>query len=106
MHLKPKWFIISFGGGILITASLALFPNAVLVSLPPSLNVIADVVFWPVALCEHLVGPGPIIGPPTRHLHEGTPLNFLAAAVGMGLSWMFYSSLVFLVIGYRCRRNA
>lgn len=40
-----------------------------------------------------------------RHLHEGTPVQLLAAVVGLNITWMFWSSLVLLVIRTRTRRG-
>jgi len=103
MRFSTKWLIFSLGGGILITAVLLVFPSALPDTMPAPLDPIAAMVLWPVAVCEFLVGPGPRVGSPNHHLHEGTPLNMLAAVLGVGLSWMFYSSLVLLVTGARHR---
>jgi hypothetical protein len=99
--LKIKWLLVSAMGGVLITAILFFFSEKLVIDVPPSVEAIAKVALWPVVLCEHLVGPGPSFGPPEKHHYEGTPLHFLAAVVGVGLSWVFYSSLVFLLVRYR-----
>jgi len=106
MRLRTHWLMFSIGGGVLLAATLLVFPEALFVSFPRSLDVLTTVVFWPVAVCEHFVGPGAAIGSPSQHLHEGTPLQLLAAVVGVALSWIFWSSLAFSLIAYRSRRNA
>jgi hypothetical protein len=105
MRLRTQWLISSVGGGALAAAALLVFPNALSPSFPPSLDQVMRVFFWPVVLCEHLVGPGPSIGPPNRHLHEGTPVQLLAAVVGLNFTWMFWSSLVFLIIRRHTKRR-
>jgi hypothetical protein len=105
MRFRTKWLIFSLGGGVLITAVLLAFPGALPDTMPAPLDPSAAVVLWPVTVCELLVGPGPTIGPPNHHLHEGTPLNMLAAVLGLGLSWMFYSSLVLVATGAWHRRQ-
>ncbi|HEV2323377.1 MAG TPA: hypothetical protein VGS10_05460 [Terracidiphilus sp.] len=91
MRLKTKWVILSFGGGIIIAVILLVLPGALFVSFPSSHDILADVVFWPVIICEYLVRPGPSLGRPSEHLHEGTPVNMLAAAIGIALSWVFWA---------------
>jgi hypothetical protein len=98
MRLGTKWGIFSVGAGILLAAALLAFPGALFVPIPTSLDGLMGVVFWPVIICEHLVGPGPSIGPSSKHLHEGTPVHMFAAAIGVAFSWMFWSSVVFLFI--------
>ena len=105
MRLRTQWLIFSVGGGVLLAATLLVFPEVLFVSFPPSLDVLTRVVFWPVAVSEHFVRPGPTIGPSSQHLHEGTPLHLLAAVVGVALSWIFWSSVAFSLIAYRSRRN-
>jgi hypothetical protein len=105
MRLRTKWFVFTIGGGVLVAAALLAFPQALFVSVPAWLDVLTTVVFWPVIICEHLVGPGPSIGLPSEHLHEGTPVHVLSAAMGVASSWMFWSSLVFLVILIRTSRR-
>ena len=101
MRLGTKWGVFSIGGCLLIAAALLVFPGALFVFLPPPLDVLANVIFWPVAICEQFVGPGPSLGSPSEHLHEGTPVHMVAAAIGIALSWMFWSSLIFVVIRVR-----
>ena len=105
MRFSTRWVIFSFGGGVLVTAVLLLFPGALPDNIPAPLDLIATVVLWPVAVCEALVGPGPTIGGPNQHFHEGTPLNIVAAVLGVGLSWVFYSSLVLMATGLWHRRQ-
>jgi hypothetical protein len=105
MRLRTKWVLISIAIGFLNAVVLLVFQGALFVSIPPSLDVIADVIFWPVTVCEHLLGPGPSLGPPNEHPHEGTPVQMFAAAIGIAVSWMFWSSLTFLVIHIRTNRR-
>lgn len=100
-----KWLIVSAGGGVLIAATLMLFPDAMQGACPPSIHVLTNVALWPVAICERLVGPGPAIGPPSQRLHEATPVQFLAGVAGVGISWIFYSSLALLVMARRSDRT-
>jgi len=62
------------------------------------LGAISKMLLWPVSAVLHLVGPGPNLGPPEKHMHEWTLVQDVAVAVDIGLSWVFYSSLVFLII--------
>ena len=101
MSLRAKLLTFSVGGGILFAALIAEFPNA-LNAIP--LPIIA-VVFWPVSICEYLVPLGPNIGSPSHPIHEGTPLNVVAAVVGYALSWMFWSGLVLTIITPRRQRK-
>lgn len=100
MRLRTKLLTFSVGGGVLSGAVFAMFPD-VLDALPP---ILTTVVFWPVTICEYFVPLGPNIGSPSYPLHEGTPLNVLAAVVGVALSWIFWSGLALTVIG-RPRRS-
>jgi hypothetical protein len=34
-------------------------------------------------------------------MHGGTPVQILAAFIGIGLSWTFYSSVVFFILWLR-----
>jgi hypothetical protein len=104
-RLTTKWLIVSVGGAVLMTVALFLFSDDVVFDVPPSVETAANIILWPVAVCEHLAGPGPSIGPPEKHWHEGTPVQFVAAVVGIAVSWMFYSTIVFLTLWFRARRN-
>ena len=75
------------------------------VDMPASVVTAAKVVLWPIAVCLYLSGPGPSIGPAEKHLHEWTPVQDFAVLVGVGLSWTFYSSIVFLGIRLRHKRR-
>jgi len=97
MRLLWKWMLVSVGGGVLVTVLLVAFAGDGVVDLPSSVAFVAKIVLWPVTVCVDLTGPGPSIGPPEKHWHEGTPVQFLAVMVGVGLSWLFYSSLGFVV---------
>jgi hypothetical protein len=101
MRLRTKWSVLSFGGSIVITVALLVFPGLLFVDAPSHFDFLLAVVFWPVVICEHLVGPGPSIGPPGAHLHEGTPVHMFAAVIGMAFSWMFWSSLALVFIRIR-----
>ena len=101
MRLLIKWSILSFGGSVVITVALLVFPGLLFLDASAHLDFLLAVVFWPVDICEHLVGPGPSIGPPGAHLHEGTPVHMLAAVIGMAFSWMFWSSLALILIRIR-----
>jgi hypothetical protein len=109
VRLKTRWLLVSAGGAVLITAVL-LFADMPVgiglgVDIPSSLVTTAKVVLWPIAVCLYLTGPGPSIGPAQRHLHEWTPVQDFAVVAGIGLSWAFYSSIVFLVIWLRRNRR-
>src|SRR5882724_2811412 len=108
MRPITKWMMISFGGGLLITVVLLLlkadmFIDTIVIGYG-HLGAITKMLFWPVAALLYLVGPGPTLGPPENHMHEWTPVHEIAVAVGIGLSWTFYSSLVFLIAWVRHRR--
>ena len=109
MRLGSKWLLVSVGGGVLLTSALLALPDTLLgapESKPyPIVDKVVDAVFWPMAVCVYLSGPGAPIGPPEKHMYEGTPVQVLAALVGIGFSWVFYSSLVFLIIWIRKYRH-
>jgi hypothetical protein len=101
MRLRTKWSILSLGGSVVITVALLVFPGILFVDAPSYVDFLLALVFWPVVICEHLVGPGPSTGPPGAHMHEGTPVHMLAAVIGIAFSWMFWSSLAFVLIRIR-----
>jgi hypothetical protein len=102
MRLKTRWLLVSLGGAPLIAAVLLVVsidtPIGVGVDMPGSAVTVGKVVLWPIAVCLYLAGPGPNIGPAEKHLHEWTPVQDFAVVAGIGLSWAFYSSIVFLLI--------
>jgi hypothetical protein len=106
--LAKKWLLISLGGGFLVTAALFVLPDS-FIAIADTPHPIADdvvqAVFWPVTVCVYLSGPGHDIGSPGKPMHEGTPVQTLAAFVGIGLSWTFYSSLVFFILRLRGKRR-
>jgi hypothetical protein len=110
--MKPvwKWLLVSVGGGIVVTAALSMLPER-LVDAPedkphPALDKTLEIILWPIAACVYLSGHGAPIGPPEKQTYEATPVQVIAAFVGIGLSWVFYSSLLFLVLwGRRHRRG-
>lgn len=105
MRLRTKWLIVSFGGSVAVTVALLVFPGLLFDDAPSYLVYPLLVICWPVIVCELLVGPGPSIGPPGAQMHEGTPVHILAAVIGVALSWMFWSSLVFFIKGIRVHRQ-
>jgi hypothetical protein len=106
MSFRTKWAVSIVVGGVLIAVVLLAFPDVLFLPVRPSLNALVSVFLWPVFLCEFLAGPGPSIGPPSKHLHEGTPVHMLAAVVGVALSWMFWSSLIFFLIRAKNRQSS
>lgn len=105
-----KWIVISLGGGFLITVALLIlradvFINIIVVGYG-QLGAIPKMLLWPVSAILYLAGPGPNLGPPEKHMHEWTPVHDIAVAVGIGLTWSFYSGLLFLIAWLRCRRNS
>ena len=109
MRLFTKWLITSLGGGALLIAGLLAAPDSVLFLGEDKPHPVADkvvqAVFWPIAVCTYLSGPGVPIGPPEKHMYEATPIQVVAALVGIGLSWAFYSSLAFLIFWLWRRRR-
>jgi hypothetical protein len=101
-----KRTLISIGGGAFITV-VALYLATWRLPVPTT---IAKAMLWPLAtfmfFFTHLIGQGPPIGPPESHMHEWTPIHFLAYLVGIVGSWMFYSWLIFFVLEIRVRRTA
>ncbi len=101
MPLRTKWWIVSFGGSVVIAVALLLLPALLFDEPPQYLGYLLLVICWPVIVCELLVGRGPSIGSPDAHMYEGTPVHILAAVIGIALSWMFWSSLVFFIVSVR-----
>jgi hypothetical protein len=99
---------IPFGGALVVTCGLWLLvgvidPPAIIAERLGLPGPIASVVFWPVTLCLHLVGPGPAMGPIAHPMYEWTPAHEFAVALGLGLSWAFYSGITVAAIWYRRR---
>jgi len=109
MRLKTRWLLVSAGGAVLIAAVLLFAsietPIGVGVDVPSSVGAVLKVVLWPIGVCLYWAGPGPNIGPVEKHLHEWTPVQDFAVVAGIGLSWAFYSSIVFLLIWFRRKRR-
>lgn len=106
MRLRSQWLLVSVCGGVLVTVLLFAFSdNWIGSDVPEPLGSLFKIVLWPVTVLVSLTGPGPSIGPPDRHWHEGTPVQFLAVVIGIGLSWTFYSSLAFLLLWLRRTRH-
>jgi hypothetical protein len=107
MRLKTKWLLVSVAGSLLIAVVL-FFSDTLFVAVadvPAPLGAVANAVLWPVAVCVHLSGPGPRTGTPQKPFHEWTPVQDFAVVIGIGLSWFFYSSFVFLLIWLRQKRR-
>jgi hypothetical protein len=94
---------------VLVTLALFALPDTLLDApeskLHPIVVKVPEAVFWPIGVCVYLSGPGTPVGPPERHMYEGTPVQIIAGLVGIGFSWVFYSSLVFLIIWIRKYRG-
>jgi hypothetical protein len=109
MSLKWKWLLVSVGGGGLVTMALFALPDTLLIASEsephPIVDKVVEAVFWPIAACVYLSGPGAPIGPPEKHMYEGTPVQVIAALTGIGCTWVFYSSVVFLMIWIRKYRR-
>ena len=105
MRLLWKWLLVSVCGAVLVTVLLFVFADNWVADVPGPVEFVARIVLWPVAVCVNLTGPGPSIGPPEKHWHEATPVQFLAVVIGVGLSWLFYSSLGFLLLWVWRRRH-
>jgi hypothetical protein len=109
MRLMTKWLLVSIGGGILATVALSTLPDRWIDAPEPSPHPVRDkvieTVFWPITACVYLSGHGAPIGPPEKHMYEATPVQVLAVFVGIGLSWIFYSSLLFLLFWWRKQRT-
>ena len=107
MRLRGQWLLVSVCGAVLITVFLFAFAGGWLgPDVPAPLESLVRIVLWPVTVLVSLTGPGPSIGPPEKHWHEATPVQFLAVVVGIGFSWFFYSSLVFLWLLWRRRHRS
>src|SRR5882762_7299513 len=100
--------MVSIGGAVLIIVVLfssGAFENVLEVDAPRPVEAVAKVVFWPVTVCLNLSGPGPSLGPPEKHMHEGSPVQYFAAVAGIGFSWAIYSSMAFFIFWLRSRRR-
>jgi hypothetical protein len=103
-----KRIVTAFGIGAALTLLLVgLFvAETETVQNPPAfLRYFGYVLFWPVTACTYLVGPGPNIGTPEKPIHEGTLVQLFAIAVGIALTWVFYSGLAFFIFWLRQRRR-
>ena len=93
MRRIVKWVLVSGGGGLVVTAGLLFF--GVLLDPPEPY---ARFVFWPVTLLVAAAGSGLPLGSHNPPRYEWTPVHELAVALGFGLSWVFYSSLVAVLV--------
>ena len=57
-------------------------------------------ILWQVNAMYHLVGPGPFLGYATngQPLHEGTPVQMIAAYLGLGIGVLTYSVPAYFVL--------
>ncbi len=107
MRLIWKWLIVAIGGGLLIMWLPTLTNSELLPSLPDWVpDFLLDILFWPIPLCLKLSGPGLNIGTPDKPFIEATPLQLFAIDAGVGISWMFYSSLAFLIFWIAQRHHS
>jgi hypothetical protein len=98
---------ISLGVGALVTLALIGGVVAASETLPDPPTALVNATYaelWPVAALVYLSGPGPNIGTPEKPIHEGTPVQLFAAVIGIGFTWAFYTSLMFLIFWLRRRR--
>ncbi len=96
MRPLTKYMMVSAGPGLLIAVLLFVFGDVLIDAVPDipgPVGAVAKVLLWPVPACLYLSGTGPNIGSPEKHWHEWTPVQDFAVATGIGLSWVFYSSL-------------
>src|SRR5258708_470576 len=103
-----KRIMTAFGIGAALTlllVGLFVAETEIVPNPPPPLRYFGYVLFWPVTACTYLVGPGPNIGTPEKSIHEGTPVQLFAIALGMAVTWVFYSGLVFFLFWFRQRRR-
>jgi hypothetical protein len=107
MRPIKKWMTVSLGVGALVTLALMGGVVAASETIPSPPAVLVDATYaalWPVAALVYLSGPGPNLGTPEKPIHEGTPVQLFAAAIGIGVTWIFYTSLMFLIFWLRHRR--
>jgi hypothetical protein len=102
MRLIWKWLLVSVGGGIVVSVALSTLPDRLIDSPEyqphPMVDKAVEVVFWPIAVCVYLSSHGAPVEPPEKHMYEATPIQVIAVFLGIGLSWVFYTSLVFLIL--------
>ena len=91
--------------GRVVVTTLLFFTETWTPDVPAPTEHAARIVFWPATVLVLLTGPGPRLGRPEQNLHEATPMQLLAVIIGIGFSWFFYSSLVFLWIWLGRRRH-
>lgn len=94
MRLLWKWLFVSVCGAIMVTVFLFVFSESWVADVPGPVASFARLVLWPVAACVSLVSPDPA----DKHWQEVSPDLFLVVVIGVGLSWLFYSSLGFLYL--------
>ena len=78
---------VALAGGVIITTSLVV--SDALIGPP---GPVASIILWPVTVLLGVVGPGVPSrqAPSLQPRYEWTPLQDVAVAVGIGLSWAFY----------------
>jgi len=95
--MRTRVFQVIAIGGALVLPAVLMWSEAVLE--PPS--GVWRAVFWPVDLLLWASGPG---APLSNGRFEWTPVQDLATAIGVGLSWPFWLSVV--RVGLRFARRA
>jgi len=94
--------LIAAGSGALITTALAALDFLVHLFRLRWVDSLLNLSLWPIWVCERLVGPGPRLGGG----HEGTPVQVLAAFIGIALAWCFYSVLFLFILEMRKRNRS
>ena len=111
MRPLKKWLLISVGGGVLVAAGVLFSPDPFFLWDNYEEHALASKVleglFWPVPVCLYLSGPGAAMGAYLngKMRYEATPIQVIAASLGFGLSWTFYTSFPFFV-GWIRRKSA
>lgn len=95
--LRRRQFIWSGLIGALLTAV------AFIVFVLGEWSTATSVPLWPWMILQRAL-PHPNLGTPEHPLYEGTALDMAAALVGLALSWIFYSSVVYTISAWRRRR--
>jgi hypothetical protein len=110
MSLRAKWLLTSICGGVLATAAIFFVSDPSLLSVAdgtPFADRVLHAVFWPVTVCLHISGPGASLGIDTegKQHYEATPVQLVATSLGFGFSWVFYSSLPYLIVWFWRKRQ-
>jgi hypothetical protein len=65
-------------------------------------NPVSLIVLWPWPLLARFVPHGNI-GTAAHPVYEGSPLDLLAALIGLAVSALFYGALVYAILSWRAR---